>query len=81
MQPNPGRLYVQALKLPAAARAALAGRLIGSLDANVDVDAEKAWAAEIERRLVELDEGKVRPVPWTIVRRRILRKAGVAPKR
>lgn len=81
MQPNPGRLYAQALKLPSAARAALAGRLISSLEATVDEDAERTWAEELERRIAALDAGEVRAVPWTLARRRILRLAGARRQR
>jgi hypothetical protein len=41
------KLLEKALKLPAEARAALAGSLIESLDETVDEDAEAAWAEEI----------------------------------
>ena len=60
-----------ALKLPPEARAAIAGTLLESLDDVVDEGAEAAWEAEIHRRLGELDEGKVKPVPWAKARRRI----------
>ncbi|MGE3167168.1 MAG: addiction module protein [Planctomycetota bacterium] len=66
------RLLQEALKLPEAQRAALAGTLIESLDTDVDPDAEAAWAVEIARRVAELDEGTVRVVPWTEARKRIL---------
>ena len=61
----------KALALPAEARAALAGSLPDSLDKAVDPDAEALWEREIARRIEELDSGKARTVPWTIVRRRI----------
>jgi putative addiction module component (TIGR02574 family) len=60
-----------ALELPLEARAALAGSLIDSLDQTVDEDAESAWQREIAARLKELDEGKVKIVPWVEARRRI----------
>jgi len=60
-----------ALDLPPEARAALAGSLLDSLDQTVDEDAESAWEAEIMTRLKELDEGRVRLVPWVEARRRI----------
>ena len=49
-------LLNEALGLPAEARAALAARLIESLDETIDPDAEKLWAEEITRRLKELDK-------------------------
>lgn len=65
-------LLEQALKLPSAARAALAGSLLESLDDTVDANAEAAWAQEIARRLKEIDSGKVKTVPWAEARRGIL---------
>ena len=61
----------EALKLPPEARAALAGTLIDSLDDTVDRDAESAWEAEILFRLKEIDEGKVRLMPWSEARTKI----------
>lgn len=72
MKPDPGRLLEEALKLPAEARAALAGSLLDSLDETVDQDAEQAWEAEIARRIEDLDSGRVKAVPWSEARRRIL---------
>ena len=63
-----------ALKLPPEGRAALAGSLIESLDEEIDEDAEAAWDAEIARRLQELDSGKVKPIPWAEVRRRLVKR-------
>jgi putative addiction module component (TIGR02574 family) len=37
-----------------------------------DGDAEAAWQAEIQRRIIELDEGKVKPIPWSQAKRIIL---------
>jgi putative addiction module component (TIGR02574 family) len=67
------KLLKEALRLPAEARAALAAKLIDSLDAEVDEDAEARWAEEIERRLAEVDAGHVTPVAWSEVRAAILR--------
>jgi len=72
VKPDPGRLLEEALKLPAEARAALAGSLLDSLDETVDQDAEQAWEAEIARRIEDLDSGRVKAVPWSEARRRIL---------
>jgi putative addiction module component (TIGR02574 family) len=71
MKRDAGEILKEALKLPAEARAALAGSLIDSLDDRVDEGVEEAWAEEIERRLAEVDSGKVRPVPWSVARRRL----------
>ena len=66
------KLLDEALKLPAEARAALAGSLIESLDETVDEDVEAAWAEEIRRRLEGLDAGKAKTIPWSQARRMIL---------
>ena len=70
------KLLLEALQLPPEARAALAGQLIESLDAEVDEGAEAAWSLEIARRLAELETGKVKSVPWAEARRQIMRPAG-----
>jgi putative addiction module component (TIGR02574 family) len=66
------KVLEEALRLPAEARAALAGRLIESLDDSVDEDAEAKWSREIARRIADLDKGKVKTVPWSVARRQIL---------
>ena len=67
------KLLSEVLKLPAEARAALAVKLIDSLDSEVDQDAEDRWSEEIERRLAEVDAGQVATIPWSEVRASILR--------
>ena len=69
--PRQFRLAKKALALPAEARAALASRLLDSLDGTVDEAAEKEWDEEIARRIQELDSGKVKPVAWAEARRQI----------
>jgi putative addiction module component (TIGR02574 family) len=72
MSKNEMKLLGEALKLPAEARAALAGSLLDSLDETIDPDAEAAWEVEIAQRLKDLESGKVRPIPWAEARRAIL---------
>jgi putative addiction module component (TIGR02574 family) len=67
------KLFRGALQFPPQARAALAGRLIESLDKEVDEDAEAAWSVEIARRVEELEAGRVKTVPWPVARREIMR--------
>jgi putative addiction module component (TIGR02574 family) len=74
MRSDVTRLLDEALKLPAEARAALAGSLIESLDETIDEDVETAWAEEIRRRLEELDAGRAKTIPWSQARRMILRR-------
>jgi putative addiction module component (TIGR02574 family) len=70
------QLLVEALRLPDEERAALAGELIQSLDAEVDPDAEAAWSTEIRARLEQVDAGKVTTISWSEARRRIHAAAG-----
>jgi putative addiction module component (TIGR02574 family) len=71
MKQNIADILKEALKLPPEARAALAGTLLDSLDDTVDRDAESAWEAEILLRLKEIDEGKVKLMPWSEARTKI----------
>lgn len=64
------KLLDEALRLPPAEREALAGRLFDSLEGD-DADSESAWQAEIERRIAELDQGVVKPIPWAQAKRMI----------
>lgn len=68
------KLLDEALGLPAEARAALAAKLIDSLDEAVDPDAEARWIEEIRRRLKEIDEGRVQAIPWTAVQASIVQR-------
>jgi len=54
-------LEAEALKLTASERAALAQRLLASLDENTEV--EEAWAAEVERRIAAVERGEVQDIP------------------
>jgi putative addiction module component (TIGR02574 family) len=71
MKQNIADILKEALKLPPEARAALAGTLLDSLDDTVDQDAESSWEAEILLRLKEIDEGKVKLMPWFEARTKI----------
>ena len=51
MKPRHKKVLEEALRLPAEARAALAGHLLESLDDSVDEDVEMAWSKEIARRI------------------------------
>ena len=51
----------QALKLTAEERAQLADRLITSLFEDHEI--ESAWAAEVERRIEEIESGRAKLIP------------------
>jgi putative addiction module component (TIGR02574 family) len=61
MQTQFETLEAEALKLSVAERAKLAEHLIASL--NEDNEIEEAWAAETERRIVEIEAGTVHLIP------------------
>jgi len=52
-----------ALSLPPGARAMLAEHLLDSLNGEDQKRVDALWTDEIERRIREVDEGKVTPVP------------------
>ena len=60
-----------AMALNDSERAELAARLIETLDAGLDSDYARAWDAEIESRIRELDQGRARAIPWDEARRMI----------
>ena len=64
----------EALALPSDQRAALAGSLIRSLNAEPEEGVEEAWGVEIARRLAEIDSGEVKLVPWAEARLRLKRQ-------
>jgi putative addiction module component (TIGR02574 family) len=61
------KLLDEALRLPSNEREALASQLFDSLETE-DSDAESAWQAEIEKRIAELDQGKVQAFTWAEAR-------------
>ncbi len=65
-------VWKEASELSEEDRAALAGLLIESLEGEPDPDIESAWAAEIEKRVGELNAGTVKSIPWEVVRQRLL---------
>ncbi len=71
-------VWKEAADLSEQDRAALAGLLIESLEGEPDPDVEAAWAAEIEKRVAELDAGTVETVPWEQVRQRLIDRLNVS---
>jgi len=65
------KLRVEALNLSESERAELAHNLVASLDGPADPDAEKAWEAEILRRLAEIDSGTAALIDREEFRRRM----------
>lgn len=69
------KIVEQALKMPARERAEIAQRLLESLDSQIDINVESAWQSEVERRISELDSGRVSCIPWEEVRERLIRNS------
>jgi putative addiction module component (TIGR02574 family) len=65
------KVLSEALSLDTRERAEIAAQLIASLDGERDEDVEAAWAAEVDRRIREVEAGRAKLVPWGDVERRI----------
>ena len=61
MEAEIDKLEAEALKLAPGERAALAQRLLASLEEDAEI--EEAWAVEIERRIAEVESGAVKVIP------------------
>jgi putative addiction module component (TIGR02574 family) len=61
----------EALNLSESERAELAHSLVASLDGPADSNVEKAWDAEILRRLAEIDSGTASLIDREEFRRRL----------
>ena len=61
MQKQVDVLEAEALKLNPEERARLADRLLASL--SDDAEIEEAWAAEVDRRIAEIEAGRAQVVP------------------
>ena len=66
-------IVTQALQLSPRDRAAIAERLISSLDDEIEPDVEIAWQEEVQSRLAEIDNGEVVCIPWEQVLHRLRR--------
>ena len=71
MSTDSENLYHAALKLSGDERFHLAHRLLESVECERDPDYEEAWAAEIARRIEEVENGKVKTVSWEEVKKMI----------
>lgn len=60
-----------ALALPPGMRAMLADHLLASLDGPNQKEIDAAWAEEVERRIREIDEGKVETIDGELVMQKL----------
>jgi putative addiction module component (TIGR02574 family) len=65
------KVLKEAMALPVKDRAVIAERLIASLETKVDPDVDLAWQEEVERRGRDIASGKVKTIPWEVVRARL----------
>jgi putative addiction module component (TIGR02574 family) len=57
------RMIEEALRMKPRARAALAERMLASLDRLSPEEIEELWADEAERRLADIESGRARTIP------------------
>jgi putative addiction module component (TIGR02574 family) len=76
MTTTTARLADQVLSLPCEDRIYLADRLLESLNAPSREDIDRLWAEEAERRIDELDSGKVEAIPGEQVFAEIRQRLG-----
>jgi putative addiction module component (TIGR02574 family) len=65
MSPETKSLLEAALALPEAERELLIERLMESLPSEQDGLTDDEMFAELERRRAEVEQGLVKPIPWT----------------
>ena len=71
---SPEELRKRALGLPAGERLALATELLDSVEGVHDREWANAWAAELDRRVKELESGEVEAIPWEQVKAEMLER-------
>ena len=74
--PTLEKVRSEALSLSEPERAELAHNLVASLDGPAEPDTEKAWDAEIVRRLAEIDAGTASLIDREEFRRRMRARLG-----
>ena len=70
------RVFEEALSLPADVRLSLVEKLLTSLNLPIEEEVERLWAEEAERRVSQIEEGKVKLVPGEEFFNRIRAKYG-----
>jgi len=63
-------VLADALRLNETARAELAAELLASFDGPADGDAHEAWQAEIDRRIADVESGRMPLESWEAVKQR-----------
>ncbi|MBM2839040.1 MAG: hypothetical protein HW415_1665 [Deltaproteobacteria bacterium] len=65
-------LIKEAVGLSYAERAHVVDELLATLEPEAENEVDEAWAAEVERRGLELSQGTVKPVIWEEVKKKAL---------
>jgi putative addiction module component (TIGR02574 family) len=71
MDRNAEAVLKEALALPEADRADIAGALLESLQPVEEGDIETAWRQEVAARVAALDAREVETIPWEEIRDRL----------
>jgi putative addiction module component (TIGR02574 family) len=75
MKQSAKKILNAALGLPEPDRVKVAEELLATLEGKPEKDTDAAWAEEIERRTGEIEQGKVKPIPWSNVKKSAMRRA------
>ena len=70
------RVIDEALSLPSNVRLSLVEKLLTSLNLPINEEIDRLWAEEAERRVSQIEEGKIKMVPGEEVFARIRAKRG-----
>ncbi len=70
------RLLKEVLSLPFDMRTALVGRLLESLNVPTQKEVDRLWAKEAERRIEEVNSGKVSLIPGDQVFENVRKRFG-----
>jgi len=57
------KVFDEALSLPAEARVSLVEKLLTSLNLPTQLEIDRLWAEEAERRISQIDKGEIKLVP------------------
>ena len=63
------RVVEQALSLPALERLSVARRILESVEPEASEEVERAWEAEIVRRVEKIDSGTAKFRPWEEIKK------------
>ena len=68
------KVLAAALELPEKEKIQVVEELLAAIDGETDPDATRAWEEEIARRTLEIERGEVKPVPWSVVKERLVER-------